>query len=107
MNFSNLGNSIKYNRELLNLTQESLAEMINVSPHYIYELERGLKLPSLKTPIALSETLHTGIDNLLSIQPQIADTTDDELNLLIYKLNAEQRNNLSKILKPLLPHLKL
>ena len=107
MNFSNLGNSIKYNRELLNLTQESLAEMINVSPHYIYELERGLKLPSLKILIALSETLHTGIDNLLSIQPQIADTTDDELNLLINKLNAEQRNNLSKILKPLLPHLKL
>ena len=107
MNFSNLGNSIKYNRELLNLTQESLAEMINISPHYIYELERGLKLPSLKILIALSETLHTGIDNLLSIQPQIADTTDDELNLLINKLNAEQRNNLSKILKPLLPHLKL
>lgn len=107
MNFSNLGNSIKYNRELLNLTQESLAEMINVSPHYIYELERGLKLPSLKILIALSETLHTGIDNLLSIQPQIADTTDDELNLLINKLNTEQRNNLSKILKPLLPHLKL
>lgn len=107
MNFSNLGNSIKYNRELLNLTQESLAEMINVSPHYIYELERGLKLPSLKILIALSETLHTGIDNLLSIQPQITDTRDDELNLLINKLNAEQRNNLSKILKPLLPHLKL
>lgn len=107
MNFSNLGNSIKYNRELLNLTQESLAEMINVSPHYIYELERGLKLPSLKILIALSETLHTGIDNLLSIQPQITDTTDDELNLLINKLNTEQRNNLSKILKPLLPHLKL
>lgn len=37
MNINNLGIEIKKNRKLLKLTQEQLAELIDVNPHYIYE----------------------------------------------------------------------
>lgn len=107
MDAKNLGTSIKYNRELLNLTQEKLAELADVSPHYIYELERGLKLPSLPVLIELSEILHTGIDHLLNESLKKDENINDELNIILNKLDEKQRKNLANILKGLLPHLKL
>ena len=70
MNLDKLGSKIKNNRRLLKLTQEQLAELIDVCPHYIYEIEKGLKTPSLPMLIAISENLHVSIDNLLSATSQ-------------------------------------
>ena len=107
MNLDKLGSKIKNNRRLLKLTQEQLAELIDVSPHYIYEIEKGLKTPSLPILIAISENLHISIDNLLSATSQNADRNSDELDLLITNLNSEQRANLAKVIRNLLPWLKL
>lgn len=107
MNLDKLGSKIKNNRRLLKLTQEQLAELIDVSPHYIYEIEKGLKTPSLPILIAISENLHVSIDNLLSTTSQNADRNGDELDRLINNLNAEQRANLAKVILSLYPWLKL
>ena len=107
MNEKNLGTSIKYNRELLNLTQEKFAELVGVNPHYIYELERGLKLPSLPVLISISEVLHTGIDSLLNENTGNKHPADDELSIILKNLSTKQRHNLTKILKNLLPYLKI
>ena len=107
MNLDKLGSKIKNNRRLLKLTQEQLAELIDVSPHYIYEIEKGLKTPSLPILIAISENLHVSIDNLLSATSQNADRNGDELDRLITNLNSEKRANLAKVIRNLLPWLKL
>ena len=44
-----IGQRIKTLRKSKGITQEQLSEEINVSPHYIYEIERGLKQMSLET----------------------------------------------------------
>ncbi len=107
MNLNNLGIEIKNNRRLLKLTQEQLAELIDVSPHYIYEIEKGLKIPSLPILIAISEQLHVGIDNLLSGNQQNITYDGDELDYLIKNLNHSQRINLANIIRNLYPYLKL
>lgn len=107
MNLDKLGSKIKNNRRLLKLTQEQLAELIDVSPHYIYEIEKGLKTPSLPMLIAISENLHVSIDNLLSAISQNADRNGDELDRLITNLNSEQRANLAKVIRSLFPWLRL
>ncbi len=38
-----LGNRIKKQRELLGYTREHLAELVNVTPRFCYDLELGLK----------------------------------------------------------------
>lgn len=107
MNLDKLGSKIKNNRRLLKLTQEQLAELIDVSPHYIYEIEKGLKTPSLPMLIAISENLHVSIDYLLSAISQNADRNGDELDRLITNLNSEQRANLAKVIRSLYPWLRL
>lgn len=41
MDFKQIGIRIKKIRYSRGLSQEKLAELIDVSPHYIYEIERG------------------------------------------------------------------
>lgn len=107
MNINNLGIEIKKNRKLLKLTQEQLAELIDVNPHYIYEIEKGLKIPSLPVLISISEQLHVSIDNLLIANVQNTDNDNDELDRLIKNLNDTQRLNLANVIRSLYPYLKI
>lgn len=49
--------NIRYFRKLKGLTQETLAEKVNVSPVYISYLERGSKVPSLSLLGKIADTL--------------------------------------------------
>ena len=100
-----LGKSIRSNRDRLRLTQEQLAELLGVSSHYIYELERGLKLPSLPMLVTMAEVFHCGIDALLSNETE--EGGEDGLSVLIGGLSTEKRARLCEVLRGLLPHLKL
>ena len=53
MNLIAIGNRIKQSRKAQKYTQETLAEKLDVSPHYIYEIERGSKTMSLKMLMAM------------------------------------------------------
>lgn len=65
MDLIEIGKRIKAERKSKNLSQERLAEEINVTPHYIYEIERGLKTMSLETLINLSKALDVTTDYIL------------------------------------------
>ena len=62
MNQIELGHRIRQCRKMKHLTQEKLAELISVSPHYIYEVEKGLKSMSLATFIDLCTVLNVSTD---------------------------------------------
>ena len=60
-----IGERIKKAREKKNLTQENLAEVIDVSTQYISDLERGVVGASLSTIKAICITLEITSDSLL------------------------------------------
>ena len=62
MDFEQIGMRIKACRKQKHLTQEKLAECLDVSSHYIYELERGVKTMSLYTLNDLSNCLEVSSD---------------------------------------------
>ena len=101
-----IGNRIKQCRKHRKFTQESLAETLNVSPHYIYEIERGSKAMSLKVLIALSETLDLSTDYILFGTTQESAATVDNLDSLIRSLPESQRIAAYYILSATLPYLK-
>ena len=109
MNAAEMGARIKQCRKVQNLTQEKLAEKVDVSPHYIYEIERGTKSVSLPVLIDISKTLKTSLDYLVfGVRPQVGEYyCTDELQELLITLDFNQRKNLFAILKALAPHLKL
>lgn len=53
----NLQNNIKKYRLQKGLTQEKLAELCDISPDYISEIERGKKTPSIKRLIIIADIL--------------------------------------------------
>lgn len=76
---SRVSMNIKYFRKLKSLTQEKLAEKVEVSTVYINYLERGSKAPSLALLARIADALE--IDPILLL---IQD--DDPTNLEIKKL---------------------
>ena len=107
MNIEELGFRIKQCRKNKQLTQEKLAELIDVSPHYIYEIEKGLKCMSLTTLADIAAVLNISTDYLLfgtqeySLQEQI-----DQLDLILNGLTGQKRQNIAEVIKLLLPYLK-
>lgn len=120
------GRRIKQKRKELSMTQEKLAERIDVSTHYIYELESGMKTMSIYTLDAITHALHTSSDYLLYGTNSFSDSdsnnstnylddspkksnclpTPDQLSLIVDHLSSEKRNTLAEILKVILPLLK-
>ncbi|HBC95866.1 MAG TPA: transcriptional regulator [Clostridium sp.] len=56
--------TIKQHRKLNNITQEELAQMVNVRRETIQRLEKGYYNPSLKLAYDISKALDTSIEEL-------------------------------------------
>lgn len=107
MELTELGARIKQCRKEQHLTQEKLAELINVSPHYIYEIERGMKSMSLSTLVDVSSALSISTDYLLFGKcDYVAKTQPDTLTLLLNDISWKKRKNIAEVLELLLPYLK-
>lgn len=61
----NIAESIRKKREEYDLEQQELARRAGVSKSLICAIESGLRLPSLATTIAMADTLHCSIDELI------------------------------------------
>ena len=102
MDLKAIGSRIKAERKKLGLTQEKLSELINVTPHYIYEIERGMKSMSLETLILLSEKMELSTDYILfgvqrknlGLIYQMLDEANDERRLRAEKVFADLFPNL-------------
>ena len=60
-----MGDRIRETRRKQGLTQEQLAERVDVTLEYISQIERGLKIPSMQVFIKLVEVLDVSADYLL------------------------------------------
>lgn len=60
-----IGSRIKQSREHSGLTQEKLAEKIDVSVQYVSDLERGIVGTSIPTLLKICDTLSVSTDYIL------------------------------------------
>ena len=66
MNQEKIGNFIAEQRKKQNLTQEQIAEKLNISDRAVSKWERGLNLPDAALMIELSNILNISVNELLS-----------------------------------------
>jgi len=82
-----LGTRIRQERKHKGLTQERLAELIDVSNNFISYIETGKKPPSLKTLIKISDALDIDIADLFKDIPekrkQKRDYTEEKIIYLL------------------------
>lgn len=65
IDYKEIGKRIKEKRNSLKITQEKLSEIIDVSPSYISEIERGTSICSLAVLVNISDVLDLNLDNLV------------------------------------------
>lgn len=98
-----IGKRVKAARTEQRLTREQLAEIVNVTLHYIYEIERGMKAMSLETLSAIATSLELSSDYILFGKYH---NPDDSVFGMLEELSDEKRLRAEKAFAALLPFLK-
>lgn len=81
LNYKDIGARIRLERENLNLTREKLAEITELSPFYIGQIERGDRKMSLVTMAKIAKVLHISTDYLLNGPTQFQNMTTKDFSV--------------------------
>ncbi|EEH99449.1 hypothetical protein CSBG_03075 [Clostridium sp. 7_2_43FAA] len=101
-----LGNRIRQERLKLNLTQEQLAEKVDLSTSYIGQIERGERNISLDTLVVICKSLGVTIDYLLQDSINIEeDIVYNQLYQLISSRSLNEKVMALDILKVMFSHI--
>jgi transcriptional regulator with XRE-family HTH domain len=99
MDSENLGKRIREARMEKHYTQQQLAELAGIGQMYLGELERGTKMPSLKSFIRIIETLDVSADYVLRDELSSGEHyIYDEITQKLKGLSPQQRKAASEIL---------
>ena len=95
IDYKSIGRRIKAARIRLDMTQERLAEKVNLSPSHLSNIETGTTKVSLPTIIKLANALRVSVDSLLAdsvvqskavfeedIQTILSDCDDYEIQVI-------------------------
>jgi len=104
INYVQIGNRIRIEREKFDMTREKLSELLNLSPYFLGQIERGERKMSINTLINISECLHVSIDYLF-FERVNANTNNNILHSLINKCSEKEIKVIEAVIKLLLPHL--
>ncbi len=66
VDYEKMGKRMKYKRQAKNLNQEDIANAVRISPSYYGNIERGNRVPSVDTLVAIANALEVGTDFLLA-----------------------------------------
>lgn len=95
IDYKSIGRRIKAARIRLDMTQERLAEQVNLSPSHLSNIETGTTKVSLPTIVKLANALQVSVDSLLAdsvvqskavfeedIQTILSDCDDYEIRVI-------------------------
>lgn len=103
----NMGDRIREARKQQGLTQEQLAERLDISVEFVSQIERGLKLPSMQVFIKLIETLNVSADYLLRDSVSTGKLFgDNAIGHKIERLNPKQRIALEALIDTYIQYLE-
>lgn len=97
-----IGSKIKEARERAHLTQEELAEIVDISPTHMSVIERGVKTPKLDTFVRIVKALNLSSDALLQDGIEHADESImAELSVRLGRLSEKEQNRILNAIRAL------
>lgn len=98
INYHEMGNRIRKQRELLGYSREQLAEKLDVSTKFCSDIELGVKGVSIQTLAKLTNLLNLSADYILFGECTQGSSVELEmLSLFGHKCPEKHRNNLITI----------
>lgn len=103
MDMKAVGERIRAAREAKKMTQQELAELVDLSPTHVSVIERGVKSPRLETFVLIANALDISADALLiDVVNDASQGVASELSELISSLPAKERMRILKIVRVLI-----
>ena len=97
-----IGARIKAARERVHLTQEQLAEIIDISPTHMSVIERGVKTPKLDTFVRIANALGVSTDALLEdVVVPVNDSIMAELSARIGRMSQKDQERILNAIRAL------
>ena len=97
-----IGARIKAARERVHLTQEQLAEIIDISPTHMSVIERGVKTPKLDTFVRIANALGVSTDALLQdVVIPVNDSIMAELSARIGRMPQKDQERILNAIRAL------
>ena len=97
-----IGARIKAARERVHLTQEQLAEIIDISPTHMSVIERGVKTPKLDTFVRIANALGVSTDALLQdVVVPVNESILAELSVRIGRLPQKDQERILNAIRAL------
>ena len=104
IDYKKIGEKIRIEREKFNMSREKFAELLELSPYFVGQIERGERKMSIGTLINVSECLHISIDYL--IFGEIYDYKEEnKVQSLISKCSRKEADFIEEIVGTILPHI--
>ena len=95
-----IGNRIRTCREALGLTQEQLAERVQVNTSYLSQIERGMKVPSLVVLQRIAAGLNTTLGELLvQDEPATPAPLEREVARMLESVPEDRRHALLDLIR--------
>ena len=104
VDFREIGDKIRIERERFDISREKFAELLNLSPFFVGQIERGERKMSISTLINVSECLHISIDYLI-FGEIYNNQENNNLIILINKCSEKEALVIEDIIKIILPHI--
>ncbi|MCI9337213.1 MAG: helix-turn-helix transcriptional regulator [Lachnospiraceae bacterium] len=101
--------NIKKYRLLNNMTQEELAQHLNLDPQYYAQLERGERNFTLQRVVSVCRLFRIGIEDIVDIPADDTDKTQELLQTLHKKMSSlsyVQLLSLDKFIEDIVPYVK-
>lgn len=107
LNLKSIGSNIRNYRKQKNLSQEQLAEFVDVSSNYISQIELGKKFPSLDVFVKLLIAIDTPADLVLSeVTTSTYSVKVSELNDRIKDLPIENQKFIYSVVDTMVNEMK-
>ena len=91
MNYHKIGQNIKKRRKAHGLSQEELAEKVDISTTHMSHIETGNTKLSLPVLVALSQALNVGTDELLGRRnPDVTHSAAGEISAILESCSTQQ-----------------
>lgn len=101
---SYMGAIFKAARKHASMTQEQVAEQVDITPRFLMGLEKGEKRPSLETLLRLAHLLNIPGDTLIHPQLSSVDENDQKLFRLFMQLNDRDKKVILATIQEMLGH---
>lgn len=104
LDFKEIGLKIKERRKAVGITQEYIANVLDVNPSHISNIECGRANPSLTALVKIANILHCGVDDFVSgeytykTDNEIETTLDDKIMDKLRFCDTDKKNRILKMI---------